>query len=99
MPAELLPSFASSSLEPAVPPLWEALEWLEGGEPISTDGLVTLPDVTGLPARVAVRHLHRLGLRVAEVSGGNIVLSMPIAGSRVSPGDTIRLRYRSPVYD
>jgi cell division protein FtsI (penicillin-binding protein 3) len=99
MPADLLPSFASSSLEPAVPPFAEALEWIDGGEPISTDGLVTLPDVSGLPARVAVRHLHRLGLRVAQVSGGSIVRSMPIAGSRVLPGDTIRLRYRGPVYD
>ena len=99
MPADLLPSFASSLLEPAVPPFAEALEWLERRAPISRDGLVTLPDVTGLPARVAVRHLHRLGLRVAEVSGGNIVRSIPIAGSRVLPGDTIRLRYRGPGHD
>ena len=57
-------------------------------------GVVTLPDVTGLPARVAVRRLHALGLRVSKTGPGEVISSRPLAGSRVVPGDTIRLRYR-----
>jgi cell division protein FtsI (penicillin-binding protein 3) len=53
---------------------------------------VTLPNVAGLPARVAVRRLHALGLRVASVGVGSIVGSVPAAGVRVMSGDTIRLR-------
>ncbi|NIP82786.1 MAG: PASTA domain-containing protein, partial [Gemmatimonadetes bacterium] len=51
------------------------------------------PDVTGLPARIAVRHLHRYGLRVRDTGQGTVVGTVPSAGARVLPGDTIRLRY------
>jgi cell division protein FtsI (penicillin-binding protein 3) len=53
---------------------------------------VTLPNVAGLPSRVAVRRLHALGLRVASVGVGDIVGTVPGAGERVLSGDTIRLR-------
>jgi cell division protein FtsI (penicillin-binding protein 3) len=53
---------------------------------------VSLPDVSGLPARVAVRRLHALGLRVAPSGAGTIRTMRPPAGSRVLPGDTIQLR-------
>ena len=88
---ELASSFASYALEPALPP-YPA----EGNE---EDGRVTLPDVSGLPARIAIRHLHRLGLRVALVGIGDIVRTTPRAGSRVSLGDTIRIRYRGQTHD
>lgn len=54
------------------------------------DGLA-LPDVTGLPARVAVRRLHAVGLRVVLAGEGDLRRSLPPPGSRVVPGDTIRL--------
>ena len=59
---------------------------------INRGARVTLPSVAGLPSRVAVRRLHALGLRVASVGVGSIVGTVPAAGERVLPGDTIRLR-------
>jgi len=53
---------------------------------------VSLPDVSGLPARVAVRRLHALGLRVEHSGVGEIRGTRPAAGTRVLPGDTITLR-------
>ncbi len=53
---------------------------------------VTLPDVSGLPTRVAVRRLHALGLRVVPAGTGSIRAMRPPAGTRVQPGDTINLR-------
>jgi cell division protein FtsI (penicillin-binding protein 3) len=55
-------------------------------------GGVILPDVSGLPARVAVRRLHALGLRVVPAGSGDIRATRPPAGSHVLPGDTIALR-------
>ena len=56
---------------------------------------VTLPDVEGLPSRVAVRRLHALGLRVSPTGMGDVVGTQPPAGARVLPGDTVRLHMRS----
>ncbi|MGE0161107.1 MAG: penicillin-binding transpeptidase domain-containing protein [Gemmatimonadales bacterium] len=55
-------------------------------------GGVTLPDLLGLPSRVAVRRLHALGLRVSPSGDGDVVGTRPEAGARVMPGDTVRLR-------
>lgn len=60
---------------------------------------VTLPDVSGLPARVAIRRLHALGLRVEQGRLGDILGTVPAAGSRVVQGDTIRLRVRERADD
>ncbi|MDH3421987.1 MAG: penicillin-binding transpeptidase domain-containing protein, partial [Gemmatimonadota bacterium] len=57
----------------------------------ATGGL-SLPDVSGLPTRVAVRRLHALGLRVMPTGTGDIRATLPPAGTRVAPGDTIDLR-------
>jgi cell division protein FtsI (penicillin-binding protein 3) len=75
--------FASRTAEPEPPMRREAVD------PATR---VTLPSVVGLPSRVAVRRLHALGLRVASVGVGSIVGTVPGAGERVAPGDTIRLR-------
>jgi len=56
---------------------------------------VTLPDVVGLPSRVAVRRLHALGLRVAPSGIGEVAGTRPAAGARVLPGDTVRLHMRA----
>jgi len=50
--------------------------------------------VSGLPSRVAVRRLHALGLRVARVGVGDILGTLPVAGTRLLPGDTVSLRVR-----
>jgi cell division protein FtsI (penicillin-binding protein 3) len=86
---------------------WQAFEPMRppvptvgvGDDMEARDGSVTLPDVSGLPARVAIRQLHRLGLRVSQVGDGDVVVSAPPGGTRVLPGDTIRLRYSGQTYD
>ena len=52
---------------------------------------VSVPDVTGLPARAAARRMHELGLRVRWEGSGPVTLTLPEAGSRLEPGDTVRL--------
>jgi hypothetical protein len=88
-------TFAAQHIDPPVPPL-ETLRGASGG---SATGGLSLPDVSGLPARVAVRRLHALGLRVGRVGDGDVFGSEPRPGTRVLPGDTIRLRYRGTSYD
>lgn len=51
---------------------------------------VAVPDVRGLPLRVAVRQLHRAGLVVALVPGAG-GLTIPAAGTMVRTGTTVRL--------
>jgi cell division protein FtsI (penicillin-binding protein 3) len=87
-PANVAPTarFASSSEEP------EAVEAPFARSTVDRATRVTMPNVAGLPSRVAVRRLHALGLRVASVGVGSIVGTVPGAGERVLPGDTIRLR-------
>jgi cell division protein FtsI (penicillin-binding protein 3) len=89
--------FANRFIDPPLPPTG-----MYEGEPRGLPGLgdgVTLPDVRGLPARVAVRRLHALGLRVERPSGADIVGTMPPPGARVMPGDTIRLRLGQQFHD
>jgi cell division protein FtsI (penicillin-binding protein 3) len=81
---------------------WAAADQpLEVGRPSISDAegragqAVPVPDVRGLPPRVAVRRLHALGLRVAWEREGPIVGTTPAAGTRLVPGDTIRLRVGS----
>ena len=64
-----------------------------GGPPNASAG-ISVPDVTGLPARAAVRRMHELGLRVRWEGSGPVTLTLPEAGSRLSPGDTVRLSSR-----
>jgi cell division protein FtsI (penicillin-binding protein 3) len=90
MPAtNLTPArFASSTAEPET-----ASEIAPAvAEVIDRTASVSLPNVAGLPSRVAVRRLHALGLRVSSLGTGTIIGTEPRAGERVQPGDTIRLR-------
>jgi cell division protein FtsI (penicillin-binding protein 3) len=86
VPASNVPParFASSVIEPEPAPVAAAV--------IDRSASVSLPNVSGLPSRVAVRRLHALGLRVSSLGIGRIVGTEPRAGERVQPGDTIRLR-------
>lgn len=58
--------------------------------PDGSTGII-VPDVTGLPARAAARRMHELGLRVSWEGSGPVTLTLPEAGSRLAPGDTVRL--------
>ena len=88
-------TFAARILDPPAPPLSFRTE-----EPqtVSGDG-VTLPDLSGLPARIAVRRLHALGLRVSRIGVGDVFGSVPRPGARVLPGDTVRLSYRGASHE
>lgn len=81
--------FASATLESPPPGVSERLLLPAPPEP---GVAVSLPDVAGLPARVAIRRLHALGLRVEQRVLGEIVGTVPSAGTRVLQGDTVRLR-------
>jgi cell division protein FtsI (penicillin-binding protein 3) len=64
--------------------------------PVTTGGVVrvAVPDVAGLPARVAVRRLHALGFRVAWEGEGHASGTSPPKGARLAPGDTVWIRSR-----
>jgi len=80
--------FAAQPIDPPAPPETAA----RGGAGASGPaGGVPVPDVAGLPTRVAARRLHRLGLRVIQLHPGPAVGTLPGPGARVVPGDTIRL--------
>lgn len=55
-----------------------------------TDTLVQVPLVRGLPLRVAVRELHRAGLRVL-MAGTGLGATIPAAGARVRAGTLVQL--------
>ncbi len=55
---------------------------------------IPIPDVAGLPTRIAARRLHGLGLRVKQEGTGPILGSFPPAGSRLQAGDTVVLVVR-----
>jgi cell division protein FtsI (penicillin-binding protein 3) len=75
--------FAARTTEPPAPDRLEPRDPSVG---------IRLPDVSGLPSRVAVRRLHALGLRVAPSGQGEVAGTRPEAGERVLPGDTVTLR-------
>ena len=54
---------------------------------------VAIPDVRGLPVRVAARELHRAGLRVAFVTGVPFEVSPP-PGTMVAGGTLVRVARR-----
>ena len=53
---------------------------------------MSVPDLSGLSARTAVRRLHALGFRVKWNGTGSVSGTLPAAGTRVHPGDTIVVR-------
>ena len=65
------------------------------GSRAPSEGRVSVPDITGLPARTAVRRLHALGFRVRWEGSGTVMGTVPAAGSRAAPGDTISVRAES----
>ncbi len=96
VPAQV--AFAAQPIDPPVPPTGAADA--DSGADAEANAAaafagVSLPDVSGLPLRVAARRLHALGLRVSQDYQGDIIGTTPEAGARVLPGDTVRLRVRA----
>ncbi len=75
---------ATSTLEPLAPGPSADL-------PDPRRGSMALPDLGGAPIRVALRRLHRMGLRVWLDGGGSVLMTVPAAGTGVAPGDTVRV--------
>jgi cell division protein FtsI (penicillin-binding protein 3) len=55
---------------------------------------ISVPRLTGVPSRIAVRRLHALGLRVSGPLGGEILGTEPGPGMQMVRGDTIALIVR-----
>ena len=55
---------------------------------------MTVPVLEGTSIRVAVRRLHKLGLRVRLNGGGVVSATVPGAGAGIAPGDTVRVLTR-----
>ena len=90
-PSHNVARFASQPLDPR--PAGLPVE--EHRVPRASDGAVlAVPDVEGLPVRLAVRRLHAAGLRVSATGVGEIAGTAPRAGTLVAAGDTVRLRLR-----
>lgn len=55
---------------------------------------MTVPLLEGASIRVALRRLHKLGLRVRLEGGGVVRATVPGAGAGIVPGDTVRVLAR-----
>lgn len=53
-----------------------------------------VPDVSGLPPRLAVRRLHARGFRVLLEASGTVSGTDPAPGTALTPGDTVRILVR-----
>ena len=92
------PTFAAEAVAAELGAEGAPAEGDAGGMTLSSGaaaaGGVPVPDVAGLPARIAVRRLHGLGLRVKQDGPGPILGTFPSAGTRLLPGDTVLLKVR-----
>ncbi len=71
--------------------------WLASPAPEGHAGAMTVPVLEGASVRVALRRLHKLGLRVRLEGGGVVRATVPGAGAAIAAGDTIRVLTRKAV--
>ena len=85
-PSAPLVRFAVATAEP------EAGVWPRAEDPVAdrTDAM-TIPVLDGASVRVAVRRLHKMGLRVLLEGAGTVRATEPRAGYAVAAGDTVRV--------
>lgn len=84
--SEPLVHFAAATRETGLPVGASASDPL--GQPARS---MAVPDLNGVPMRVAIRRLHRMGLRVWVEGGGSVLMTAPPAGTGVAAGDTVRV--------
>lgn len=91
-PAEPLVRFAVAT-EPNAPEERRGTSAWPGTLQPSTarDRRMTVPDLEGASLRVALRRLHKMGLRVRLEGGGTVASTVPGTGAAISAGDTIRV--------
>ncbi len=68
--------------------------WPASPAPEGYAGAMTVPVLEGASVRVALRRLHKLGLRVRLEGGGMVRATLPGAGVAIAVGDTIRVLTR-----
>ena len=54
-------------------------------------GEMIVPGLRGASIRIALRRLHKMGLRVRLEGGGSVLATVPAEGAAVAAGDTIRV--------
>lgn len=87
------PRYALVDSTPVAPPARARFDLrTDSTRPVARER-VAIPDVRGLPVRVAARELHRAGLRVAFVSGVAFEVSPP-PGTLVAGGTLVRVARR-----
>jgi hypothetical protein len=87
------PRYALVDSAPVAPPARARFDLRADSSRPAAREHVTIPDVRGLPVRVAARELHRAGLRVAFVSGVPFEVSPP-PGTLVAGGTLVRVARR-----
>lgn len=105
-PARSAARFASRAIDPPAPPAETLPEAVlaaasadfptdgDGRATLGPEGAIPVPDVQGLPARVAARRLHGMGFRVQQDGAGSILGTFPAAGTPLLPGDTVLLKVK-----
>lgn len=87
------PRYALVDSTPVAPPARARFDLrTDSARPVARER-VAIPDIRGLPVRVAARELHRAGLRVAFVSGVAFEVSPP-PGTLVAGGTLVRVARR-----
>lgn len=95
-PATPLVRFASSGAGPAAAvPVGAGPVGSEGIVRRSRNAVMTVPALGGVQTRVALRQLHKMGLRVRLEGHGPVASTFPAAGGAVMPGDTVRVVARA----
>ena len=85
-PSAPLVRFAVATAEP------EAGVWPRAEDPVADHaGTMTIPVLDGASVRVALRRLHKMGLRVLLEGAGTVRATVPGAGDGVAAGDTVRV--------
>ncbi len=90
---ETTPRYALVDTTPVPPPARVTFDLRSDTATALPREQVAVPDVRGLPMRVAARELHRAGLRVSFVSGVPFEVSPP-PGSMVTGGSLVRVARR-----
>ena len=91
-PSQPLVRFASLTDQPApvVRPAPSGWPGRDEQRDVRAPGM-TVPDLEGAPLRVALRRLHKMGLRVRLEGGGTVEGTEPRGGAEIAPGDTVRV--------
>jgi len=91
-PAEPLVRFAVATEQAVEERPGEMRAWTAAGASlVAREHEMIVPDLQGASLRVALRRLHKMGLRVHLEGGGTVAATNPGGGTAISAGDTIRV--------